>query len=90
MKINRSYPTRRSNSWRYETARPEKPERPSYRRTKVKVEALKEKHKELHTARKELHEQLKEASKEEKQELITEFKEINKAKHEEINSIQGN
>ena len=68
-----------------ETARPEKPERPELTaELKVKVEALKEKHKELHTARKELHEQLKEASKEEKQELITEFKETNKAKHEEI------
>jgi len=68
-----------------ESARPEKPERPELTaELKVKVEALKEKHKELHTARKELQEQLKEASKEEKQELITEFKEINKAKHEEI------
>ena len=68
-----------------ESARPEKPERPELTaELKVKVEALKEKHKELHTARKELHEQLKEASKEEKQELITEFKETNKAKHEEI------
>ncbi|MDC0547400.1 hypothetical protein OAO16_00430 [Opitutales bacterium] len=68
-----------------ESARPEKPERPELNaELKVKVEALKEKHEELHTARKELHKQLKEASKEEKQELITEFKETNKAKHEEI------
>lgn len=68
-----------------ESARPEKPERPELTtELKVKVEALKEKHEELHTARKELHKQLKEASKEEKQELITEFKETNKAKHEEI------
>ena len=68
-----------------ESARPEKPERPELTtELKVKVEALKEKHEELHTARTELHKQLKEASKEEKQELITEFKETNKAKHEEI------
>jgi len=68
-----------------ESARPEKPERPELTsELKVKVEALKEKHKELHSARKELHEQLKEATKEEKEELIAEFKETNKAKHEEI------
>lgn len=68
-----------------ETARPEKPERPELTaELKVKVEALKEKHKELHTARKELHEQLKEASKEEKEVLISTFKETNKEKHEEI------
>ena len=68
-----------------ESARPEKPERPELNaELKVKVEALKEKHKELHSARKELHEQLKEATKEEKEELIAEFKETNKAKHEEI------
>lgn len=68
-----------------ESARPEKPERPELNaELKVKVETLKEKHKELHSARKELHEQLKEATKEEKEELIAEFKETNKAKHEEI------
>jgi len=68
-----------------ESARPEKPERPELSaELKVKVEALKEKHKELHSARKELHQQLKDASKEEKEELIAEFKETNKAKHEEI------
>jgi DNA repair exonuclease SbcCD ATPase subunit len=68
-----------------ESARPEKPERPELNaELKVKVEALKEKHKELNSARKELHEQLKEATKEEKEELIAEFKETNKAKHEEI------
>jgi hypothetical protein len=66
-------------------ARPQKPERPELTsELKVKVEALKEKHKELHTARKELHEQLKEASKEEKEVLISAFKETNKEKHEEI------
>jgi chromosome segregation ATPase len=68
-----------------ESARPEKPERPELTADlKLKVEALKEKHKSLHTARKELHEQLKEASKEEKEVLISAFKETNKAKHEEI------
>ena len=68
-----------------ESARPEKPERPELSaELKVKVETLKEKHKELHSARKELHQQLKDASKEEKEELIAEFKETNKAKHEEI------
>jgi len=68
-----------------ESARPEKPERPELSaELKVKVEALKEKHKELHSARKELHQQLKDASKEEKEVLISAFKETNKEKHEEI------
>lgn len=68
-----------------ESARPEKPERPELSgELKVKVEALKEKHQAMHTARKELHQQLKEASKEEKEELISAFKETNKEKHKEI------
>lgn len=66
-------------------ARPPKPERPELTaEIKVKVEALKEKQKELHTARKDLHENLKDKSKEEREALIATFKESNKAKHEEI------
>tara|TARA_B100001057_G_scaffold188374_1_gene189177 strand:- start:2876 stop:3880 length:1005 start_codon:yes stop_codon:yes gene_type:complete len=66
-------------------ARPPKPERPELTaEIKVKVEALKEKQKELHTARKDLHENLKDKSKEERETLIVDFKEANKAKHEEI------
>ena len=53
-------------------------------RIKAKVEVLKEKQKELHTARKDLHENLKDKSKEDREALIAEFKEANKAKHEEI------
>jgi hypothetical protein len=68
-----------------EAARPAKPERPELTaELKVKVEALKEKHQALHSARKALHDDLKDASKEEKETLITEFKESNKAKHEAI------
>jgi hypothetical protein len=68
-----------------EAARPAKPERPELTaELKVKVEALKEKHEALHSARKALHDDLKDASKEEKETLITEFKESNKAKHEAI------
>ena len=64
-----------------------RPPRPSSELTadiKEKVEALKEKQKELHTARKNLHENLKDSNKEERETLIAEFKEANKAKHEEI------
>ena len=68
-----------------EAARPAKPVRPELTaELKVKVEALKEKHEALHSARKALHDDLKDASKEEKETLITEFKESNKAKHEAI------
>ena len=68
-------------------ARPPKPERPELTaEIKVKVEALKEKQKELHTARKDLHENLKDKSKEERETLIADFKEANKAKHEDIKS----
>lgn len=66
-------------------ARPPKPERPELTaEIKVKVEALKEKQKELHTARKDLHENLKDKSKEDREALIATFKEANKAKHEDI------
>ncbi len=66
-------------------ARPPKPERPELTtEIKVKVEALKEKQKEMHTARKDLHENLKDKSKEDREALIADFKEANKAKHEEI------
>ena len=51
---------------------------------KVKVEALKAKQKDLHTARKALHENLKDKSKEDREALIADFKKDNKAKHEEI------
>ena len=51
---------------------------------KAKVEVLKEKQKELHTARKALHENLKDKSKEDREALIADFKKDNKAKHEEI------
>jgi hypothetical protein len=68
-------------------ARPPKPERPELTaEIKVKVEALKEKQKELYTARKDLHENLKDKSKEERETLIADFKEENKAKHEDIKS----
>ena len=66
-------------------ARPPKPERPELTaEIKAKVEVLKEKQKELHTARKDLHENLKDKSKEEREALIATFKEDNKAKHQEI------
>ena len=66
-------------------ARPPKPERPELTaEIKAKVEVLKEKQKELHTARKDLHENLKDKSKEERETLIATFKEDNKAKHQEI------
>jgi hypothetical protein len=66
-------------------ARPPKPERPELTaEIKVKVEALKEKQKELHTARKDLHENLKDKSKEDREELIADFKKDNKTKHEAI------
>ena len=66
-------------------ARPPKPERPELTtEIKAKVEALKEKQKELHTARKDLHENLKGKSKEDREALIATFKEANKAKHQEI------
>jgi hypothetical protein len=66
-------------------ARPTKPERPELTAgIKVKVEALKEKQKELHTARKDLQENLKDKSKEDREALIADFKEANKAKHEDI------
>lgn len=66
-------------------ARPQKPKRPELTtEIKVKVEALKEKQKELHTARKDLHENLKDKSKEDREALIADFKKDNKAKHEEI------
>ena len=68
-----------------EANRPEKPVRPEFTdELKAKVEVLKEKQKELHTARKDLHENLKDKSKEDREALIAEFKEANKAKHEEI------
>jgi len=66
-------------------ARPPKPDRPELTaEIKVKVEALKEKQKELHTARKDLHENLKDKSKEDREALIADFKKDNKAKHEDI------
>ena len=68
-------------------ARPPKPERPELTaEIKAKVEVLKEKQKELHTARKDLHENLKDKSKEDREALIADFKKDNKAKHEEIKS----
>ncbi|MBT3636752.1 MAG: hypothetical protein HN531_07425 [Opitutae bacterium] len=64
---------------------PHKPERPELTpKIKVEVEVLKEKQKELHTARKDLHENLKDKSKEDREELIADFKKNNKTKHEAI------
>jgi hypothetical protein len=66
-------------------ARPPKPERPELTADiKVKVEFLREKQKDLQTARKALHENLKDKSKEDREELIADFKKNNKTKHEEI------
>jgi hypothetical protein len=66
-------------------ARPPKPERPELTADiKAKVEVLREKQKDLHTARKALHENLKDKSKEDREALIADFKKDNKAKHEDI------
>ena len=66
-------------------ARPPKPERPELTtEIKAQVEVLKEKQKELHTAREALHENLKDKSKEDREALIADFKKDNKTKHEAI------
>ena len=66
-------------------ARPPKPERPELTADiKAKVDVLREKQKDLHTARKALHENLKDKSKEDREALIADFKKDNKAKHEDI------
>ena len=68
-------------------ARPHRQERPQLNMSdelKSKVVALKEKREEMKQSRKALREDLKNASTEEKQVIIAEYKETNRAKHQEI------
>jgi len=68
-------------------ARPHRQERPQLNMSdelKAKVVALKEKREEMKSSRKALREDLKNASTEEKQVIIAEYKETNRAKHQEI------
>lgn len=70
-----------------EAARPERPERPEIELSedlKEKVKDLKSKREALHEAQKEILRSLQDATKEERMSIIAEFKELNKAKHEEI------
>jgi hypothetical protein len=68
-------------------ARPHRQERPQLNMSdelKAKVVALKEKREEMNSSRKALREDLKNASTEEKQVIIAEYKESNRAKNQEI------
>ena len=68
-----------------EANRPEKPVRPELNdKLKAKVDALQTKRGEMRDAHKALRENLKEASKEDRKEMITAYREENKAKHQEI------
>ena len=67
-----------------EANRPEKPVRPQLNdELKAKVDALQSKRKEMRK-NKALRENLREASKEDRKEMITAYKEENKANHQEI------
>jgi len=68
-----------------EANRPEKPVRPELNdELKAKVDALQSKRNEMRKVNKALRENLKEASKEDRKQMITTYKEENKAKHQEI------
>ena len=68
-----------------EANRPEKAVRPELNdELKAKVNALQTKREEMRDVNKVLHENLKEASKEDRKEMITAYRDENKAKHQEI------
>ena len=68
-----------------EANRPEKPVRPELNdELKAKVDALQSKRNEMREVNKALRENLKEASNEDRKQMITTYKEENKAKHQEI------
>jgi uncharacterized coiled-coil DUF342 family protein len=68
-------------------ARPHRQDRPQLNMSdelKAKVAALKDKREEMKQSRQDLREELKDASTEERREIIAEYKETNKARHQEI------